>query len=120
MQMRCHVVVQRWSFGPINEMPDTAGQFAILTLGHDVAKAAVPQRLRELASVRVALPVRKIDAENLLAARRVDADRNQNRVVADNAVLARLLVAGVQYQIGKRAIERPLREPRRPRPPARP
>ena len=92
----------------------------MLTLGQGVAKAAVPQRLREPASARVALPVRKIDAENLLATRRVDADRNQNRAVADNAVLARLLVAGVQYQIGKRAIERPLREPRRPRPPAQP
>ena len=95
-----------------NNLPDRPLQAGTIVRHNldDAAQAAIPQRLQEPTPARTALALRKLDAENLPAARRVDTDRNQNRPVADNAVLADLLVAGVQNQIRKRTLQTPLRE----------
>ena len=95
-----------------NNLPDRLRQAGVVVRNNldDAAQAAIPQRLEEPTPARMAPAIRKLDAENLAAARRVNLDRNQNRAVPDNAVLADLLVAGVQDQIGKRTLQRPLRE----------
>jgi hypothetical protein len=68
-------------------------------------QAAIAKRQQEVLPRRPALTVGHLHAEDLAPAVPVDADRDQHCLAGDDAVLAHLLVASIEDQVGERFVE---------------